>query len=94
MNPTCVCMENNRCSKEFPKAYCSQTTLNAKGYPAYKRRSPEEGGNFFVRRAGDREEVITNQWVVPYSPFLSRVFQCHINVEKVNSIECIKYLCK
>ena len=24
-------------------------------------------------------QVVTNQWVVPYNPFLLRQFNCHIN---------------
>ena len=87
-------MENGRCSKKFPKAFASETMLNNKGYPAYRRRSTEEGGRWFLRGDLDNQELITNEWVVPYSPFLCRVFSCHINVEIVHSIECIKYLCK
>lgn len=35
-----------------------------------------------------------NRWVVPYNPFLSFVFNCHINVEVVSSVKAVKYLYK
>ena len=38
---------------------------------------------------------IDNSWVVPYSPFLSRKFNCHLNVELcVSRVGGIKYLFK
>ena len=35
-----------------------------------------------------------NSWVVPYNAYLSLIFNCHINVEIVNSFKSIKYLYK
>ena len=67
---------------------------NDDGFPAYRRRSPEQGGNSFIRRKGDEETVITNEWVVPYSPLLSRLFETHLNVEVCSSVKAIKYICK
>ncbi len=37
---------------------------------------------------------IDNRWVVPYNPFLSLKYNCHINVEVASSIKCVKYLFK
>jgi hypothetical protein len=37
---------------------------------------------------------LDNRWVVPYNPLLSTLFDCHINIEIVHSVSCIKYLCK
>ena len=36
---------------------------------------------------------VDNQWVVPYSPLLSKTFNAH-NVEYCNSVKAIKYICK
>lgn len=36
----------------------------------------------------------SDHWVVPYNPFLSRIFGAHINVEYCNSLRSIKYICK
>ena len=37
---------------------------------------------------------LDNQWVVPYNPYLLRLFNCHINVEACRSIKSVKYLFK
>jgi hypothetical protein len=41
LNPKSVCMENNKCGKEFPKSFNSETQINDNGYPAYCR--PDNG---------------------------------------------------
>ncbi|XP_044966515.1 uncharacterized protein LOC123426713 isoform X1 [Hordeum vulgare subsp. vulgare] len=38
--------------------------------------------------------MLDNRWVVPYNPYLLRMFNCYINVEVCSSIKAIKYLCK
>jgi len=38
--------------------------------------------------------VFYNRWVVPYNPYLTMRYQCHINVEVYNSITAVKYLYK
>ncbi len=35
-----------------------------------------------------------NRWVVPYNPYLSLFFNCHINVEVCSSVAAVKYLYK
>ena len=35
-----------------------------------------------------------NQWIVPYSPFLCRLFDCHINIECVTSLGTFRYVFK
>ena len=42
----------------------------------------------------ERENKITNQNVVPYSPYLLAKFDCHINVEYCASVKAIKYIFK
>ena len=88
------CMENGKCSKNFPKPFCAETQSASDGYPAYRRRSPQDGGHTFEIRRDDRVVTMTNAWVVPYSPFLSRTFQCHINLELCYSVKSIQYVCK
>lgn len=38
--------------------------------------------------------VLTNQWVVPYSPYLCLRYGCHINVEACISSKSTKYIYK
>ena len=61
--------------------------MHANGYPKYRRResSPRvtKGAHFFDARD-----------VVPYNPYLSKLLQCHLNVEFCGTIRAVKYLYK
>ena len=85
------CMENNKCNKNYPKEFSSKTTIEENlTYPKYRRRSPIKGGRTIMVR----NRVIDNRDVIPYSPFLSLRYNCHINVEICNSARAAKYLYK
>lgn len=90
------CQDNGCCSKNFPKRFCSETTDKHDSFPEYRRRSPEEGGESYevLDRDGAVKWTMDNRWVVPYCPYLSLRYNCHINVEICNSIQSIKYLYK
>ena len=38
--------------------------------------------------------IFTNQWIVPYNPYLSTKYNAHVNVEICNAITAVKYLYK
>lgn len=38
--------------------------------------------------------MLDNRWVVPYNPYLSAKFDCHINIEVYSSFKAVKYLYK
>lgn len=44
-------------------------------------------------KSGNRMVTIDNRWIVPYSPLLLRVFDCHINIELCHSVKAIQYIC-
>lgn len=101
LNPFAVCMIDNICSKRFPKDFVDETGHDeAQLYVMYRRRSPDSGGEtaLWIYRTPEGSSVtgtIDNSWVVPYSPKLSVMFQCHLNVELcVSRIGGIKYLFK
>ena len=92
-NPHSPCMLNGKCSKNFPKDFQKQTSLDTdNNYATYQRRAPEDGGHQFV--CPKTNKIIDNRWVVPYCPFLSLRFNCHINVERCTSPKATKYLYK
>ena len=92
-NPNSVCMKDGKCSKKFPKRFVDATQYAEDGYPTYRRRSLENGGNEI--EVGERiKKKVDNRWVVPYSPMLLKIFNAHINVEFCNSVKSIKYICK
>ena len=93
-NPNCVCMKDNRCSKRYPKSFLNETQIGEDGFPLYRKRSPENGGGTFPLARQGSDITIDNSWIVPYSPYLSRKFDAHINVEPCMFHKSIKYLCK
>ncbi|XP_035211307.1 uncharacterized protein LOC118185544 [Stegodyphus dumicola] len=91
LNPNSPCMRDSKCSKKFPKSFQTQTSTSDDGYPKYRRRSPEQGGQNGTVRNHD----IDNRWIVPYNPLLLKIFDAHINVELCNSIQYVtKYINK
>jgi hypothetical protein len=89
INPTMVCMQNDKkkCSKNFRKNFSEETNDGEDGYALCKRpnnhRTIEKNGHIF-----------DNRDVVPYVPYLSLKYNCHINVEICASIKVVKYLYK
>ena len=94
LNRNSPCMKDGRCSKKFPKAFTDETQTAEDGYPKYRRRSPDNGGKTIHLKIGQDMVEVDNRWVVPFSPFLSKIFKAHINVEFCNSVKSIKYVCK
>ena len=87
------CLENGNCTKKFPKEFNPHTIVDPDNfYATYRRRSPEDGGRQVVCPRSGR--VLDNRWVVPYSPYLSLRYNCHINVEICASPKAAKYLHK
>ena len=91
LNPQCICMEDGKCKKDFPKSFNEVTKDNVNGYPVYKRPNNRRVILKFVKGA---EVEVDNRFVVPYNPFLLRYFEAHINVEICLSVKSVKYLHK
>lgn len=94
LNPNSPCMKDGLCSKRYPRCFNLETQTGNDGYPLYRRRKPNEGGQETTIKMRNRELNVDNRWVVPYSPLLSKTFKAHINVEFCNSVKSIKYICK
>ncbi|XP_053596138.1 uncharacterized protein LOC128668015 [Microplitis demolitor] len=71
------CIVNEKCSKNFPKEFRNETTMDDNVYPYYRRK---DKGITFSRN----DQIFNNRHVVPYDPTLSETFNCHINVEIVS----------
>jgi len=89
-NPNAPCMVNGVCSKRFPKPFFQETVINENSHPNYRRRPGQET----TIRRGQKNLVVDNSWLVPYNPYLSAKYQCHINVEICAEISAVKYLYK
>ena len=85
-------------SKGFPKPFLGDTVQGNDSYPKYRRRHPDDGGFSAVlsnnTKEREHENMVNNQWVVPYNPWLLRQLDCHINVEICTSVKSIKYVLK
>jgi hypothetical protein len=86
-NPRSPCMENGRCTKRYPKAFTDRTVMDDNGYPQYLR--PNDGRAYDVRGV-----QVDNSWIVPYNPYFSAKYNCHINVECAVSLGSFKYAFK
>lgn len=87
MNPHAPCMVSGVCSKKFPKPFQDVTVLGEGGYPLYAR--PNDGRAYNVKGVW-----MDNRWIVPYCPYLSTKFNCHINVECAVSLASMAYTFK
>jgi len=87
-NKKAPCMVDGKCSKHYPKVFCSETRYGDDGYPEYAR--PDNGRTY----ANPKGQTFDNRNVVPYNPFLSARYDCHINVEICASVKAIKYIHK
>ncbi|KAI8559660.1 hypothetical protein RHMOL_Rhmol04G0190600 [Rhododendron molle] len=86
-NPHASCMENGKCTKRHPRDFVETTTVDENGYPIYRRRND---GKVYIVRGHE----VDNRDVVPYNPHLSKMFNCHINVEVCAGMRCVKYIHK
>jgi hypothetical protein len=62
-NPSSMCWEDGKCSKQFPKPFTDQTTIVEDAYPSYRR---QENGRT-VKKSGT---TFNNGHVVPYNKYL------------------------
>ena len=71
--PNSPCMKDGKCSKRYPRNFQEHTTENMDSYPIYRRRN--DGRTVEVKGI-----QLDNRWVVPYNPYLTTKYDCHINV--------------
>ncbi|XP_054824736.1 uncharacterized protein LOC129322435 [Prosopis cineraria] len=86
-NPHSPCMDKGICTKQFPKNFNSTTVIHEDGYPRYKR----EDNGVHVMKNGI---PLDNRYVIPYNATLLLKYGAHINVERCNQGDSIKYLFK
>jgi hypothetical protein len=86
-NLNAPCMENGKCMKGYPKLFSEFMTIDEHGFPIYFR--PNDGRSYSIGGI-----YVNNQWIVPFCPFLSAEFNCHINVKCATSLGSFKYLFK
>lgn len=87
------CMVDKKCTKRYPRTFVQETQTGGDGYPLYRRRKPEDGGKTLVVKVKGVDVTIDNRWVVPNCPFLSKIFDAHINVGRILSFHKINQVC-
>ena len=78
---------DGKCKKYYQKDFCNETLVVDGERVKYKRR--EHKRKWFYGK-----HPLNNKYIVPYSPILLKKFQCHMNVEIVNSTMALKYITK
>jgi hypothetical protein len=83
LNPKCPCTEGRAsCKNYYPIAFSDSLLQGKDSYPIYWHRDD-----------GHKETIrgweLDNKWVIPYNPYLLRIFNCHINVEACGSIKAV-----
>ena len=82
--------EDGKCEKNFPKDFCNETILGEDSYPKYRRWSPQEGGFQVIKVYRGEDYVLDNRYVVPYNPFLSMKYKCHICIGSLRDVTGFK----
>ena len=62
-NPHSPCMEDAKCTKDYPKEFRDFTDVNTDGYPKYRRR---DDGRTYVIKCRGKFVLLDNRPVVPY----------------------------
>ena len=94
INPNAPCMKGGICSKGFPKDFQQMTIIAEDRFPLYRRRAGFIAEKEVTRNGIRTMVTIDNRWIVPYSPWLLRQFECHLNVEICSTVRAIKYTLK
>ncbi|XP_008184146.1 uncharacterized protein LOC103309715 [Acyrthosiphon pisum] len=88
LNHNSPCMLDNSCTKKYPKEYIEETVyISDGGYPTYRR--PNNGLVVNIRG-----HPVSNEFVVPYNPYLLVKYDAHINVEVCSTVKSVMYLYK
>ena len=86
-NPKAGCRpEAKPCKRHFPKDMSRTTVILSNKMPKYRRR-----GRYQCKVNG---RIVSDDWVVPHSPFLLLKYRAHINVEIASHIKTFKYVYK
>ena len=86
-DPKAGCREGgNPCKRHFPKDMSRTTVIMHDAYPKYRRRG--------LHHCSIKGRMVSDDWVVPYNPFLLLRYGCHLNIEIASHIKCFKYVYK
>jgi hypothetical protein len=82
-------MVNSVFKKRYSRTFSDDTTQGEDGYLVYCQRI--DGQMFRKTLDGFAYD---NRWMVPHNPYLTKMFNAHINVEVSANIRSVKYLFK
>ena len=88
LKPNAPCMENGKCTKQFPKQFRDETDATGDGYPQYRCRD-DSNENHIVRGV-----PVDNRFIVPYNAYLSKKYHAHVNCEIFFTVGGVKYIFK
>ena len=71
-------MIDNKCSKRYPRALVDDTITGNDGYPLYRRRSAEDGGNSTVIKVRNQDVDAHQRRILQ----LCQIDQIHLQIRK------------
>ena len=81
-NPRAPCCMDGACDNGYPKEFQESTVVQVDGYPKYRRRQGSPAATKGAHPVDARD-------VVPYIPYLSRKYSCHLNpADLIFNYEC------
>ena len=92
----CYNPDTHCCRFRYPKPCPHETREAEDGYPIYRRRGRQKVKQVYYTPSAGRKlkYSVSDEWVVPYNPYLSWRYGCHINVEICSSVQACAYLFK
>lgn len=88
-NPAAGCRQDQKdgvCKRHFPKDPAQSTVVLPNKFPKYRRRC--------LHSVWVKDRLVTDDWVVPHSPFILLKYGAHCNVEVAAHIKTFKYVYK
>ena len=55
LNPNSTCMVDGKCSKKYPRQLLQDTISGIDGYPLYRRRSTDDGGQSIILKVRNND---------------------------------------
>jgi hypothetical protein len=89
-NKKAPCMEDDVCTKGFPKPFNKCTSITEDSYARTRHLNTGQS----IQTGPNGRYYVDNRWVVCHNKYLIWKYRCHINVKSIASVKAVKYIYK